>query len=586
MAILPKTRELISKEIAPKLANILPSLRPTKKDKNEVENRLADIENVQEMIVKKMSEEKQFSGAFDYYHQTSPSSVAPNVLNHYFGRDLHFLRQYYQVCSPIDQLIFGKRFDQLRALSDCVADNPKKIGWRVVHKQQDSPKFRVTNEIEKHCRWFEELIQSPNSARHPGKFPDVLVAMAESKMLFDRVPIEKCEHLNYKGYGRPASYLIPDAATIKPTTWVLHAMAGASGYSGKNGVEQARSIVSDSQQTAQQLLSYNTQVREVAKQLVKKNNNLIEQTEYERLMSGVIEWVQQMPDQLISAGYTRNNISVFIGNHSPQVNAWGWSSGSSFERSFAFGEVIFKMTGYNQEIFDSRMPEGLLTIVNSGVDKKQKQQLHERMYEEGSDRYNNMLVHYVNDPEKDIKYTRLRDKPHDMQFKDMFILYVKLKCAAYGFDYTELNLEDGKSSGQGGSGSHEKRMDNQAATGIRSDTRYHAHCLTEALIAPWSKDYKMEFVHDVTETEDEVKLKKEKMSYTSIYETRVEDNLEEEWWNDAPKEYREELKEYGKYSYIPGLTDAGRVQLIVKDKDLAAQKEMQEQAEDEEKQVG
>jgi len=323
---------------------------------------------------------------------------------------------------------------------------------------------------------------------------------------------------------------------------------------------------------------------DIAKQISKRSNNTANE-EFDRLRSGIIQWVQQMPDRLVSAGYTDKNINVFIANHSPQVNTWGWSSGSAFERSFEFGEVICKMTGYNKEIFDSRMPEGLLTIVNAGVDKRGKQQMHERMNDEGADRYSNLLVQYVNDPDKDIKYTQLKQKPTEMQFQQMFMLYVKLKCSAYGFDYTELNIEDGKSGGLGGSGAHEKRIEQQSAAGIRSDSKYYAHCLTEALISPWSKDYKMEFIHDSAETKEEVELRTSKMAYKSLFETRIEENLEEEWWKEAPKEFREDLKRYGQFSYIPGMTDTVRGQLIQKVMDQDLQKEMAEQEQQQEEET-
>lgn len=556
-------------------------------------DRISDIESMQQTILKKMEENDQNSAAFDYYHQMTPNSISPNVLEQLYGRDLFFLRQYYQVNSPIDQLIFSKRYEQLKAVSECVADNPKKVGWHVVHKQHDSPNFKVTKETEKWCRFFEELIQSPNMIRHPGGFPNVLISMAESKMLFDRLPIEKLGHKGYYG-NKPASYLIPDAATIKPTTWVLNTMSGSRGYSGKSKEDQARSMVYDSRHTVNQLLGSSAYgqgyaneqaIKSAAKQL-SKNSGDPEMYEAARLRENVIVWVQQMPDKQLAAGYTNDDLRMFISNPSTQVNTWGWSSGSAFERSFAFGEVIYRMMGYNQEIFDSKMPEGVLAIVNSGVDKRGKQQLHERMSDEGADRYTNLLVEFVNDPEKDIKYTKLKDKPTDMQFQAMFTLYIKLKCSPYGLDYTELNLEDGKSGGMQGAGAQTKRMDAHAATGVQSDTRYYAHCLTEAIILPWSKDYKMEFVHDVTETEDQVKLKKEKMAYTSVQETRIEDNQEEKWWQDAPKEFQEELKGYSKYFYMPGLDGAQKTQLIMKDKELAAQKEMQAETEEGEEHPG
>jgi hypothetical protein len=557
-----------------------PAIRQGRKKKLEkLEVDFSDYKNqinsLVDQISKKSSDNYQYSAAFDYYRQTSTTGPNSNVLEQLYGRNLSFLRQYYHVNSPIDKIIFGKRNEQMRILSDCVADVPGKIGWRVVHKDSDSPKFKTTPEIEKQCRWYEELIKSPNRTRHPGRHQDAFISMLESKMLFDRIPIEKLEHLDYRGSGAPASWLVPDAATIKPTTWVLQAMGGAPGYTGKNQRDQVQRSVHNSQTTAKQLLAYNTEV--YAKNMAKKNGTS-EAHELYRLNSGLIKWVQEMPDHQISAGYTDNDISVFIGNPSPQVNAWGWSSGSAFERSFAFGEVIFKMTGYNAEIFDSKMPEGIISINDSGRDKRGKQQFHQRMLEEGSDRYNNIMVQFVGDPEKDVKYLKIKDKPTDMQFQQLFILYVKIKCAAYGFDYRLLNLEDGKSGGMGGSGAAEKQMDLQNEMGIVSDTKYIAHCLTLALIDPWSPDFRMEFVYDVSDSEEKLKILKSKLEVSSsVSEIRKSENLEADFWKAAPKEHQEKLKKFSWPLYFPTMTNAQVVQIVLKEMDIEQQDKAMEQ---------
>lgn len=542
-----------------------------KQQRNDI---VSEVKQITDQMTEKLKDFYQHSAAFDYYRQTSTTGPNSNVLEQMYGRNLSFLRQYYNVNSPVDQIIFQKRNEQLRNISDCIADHPAKIGWRVVHKDSDSPDFKADAKIKEHCRRFEALIKNPNPTRHPGGHHDSFIAMLESKMLFDRIPIEKLEPLDKKGSGKPTSWLVPDAATIKPTTWVLQAMAGSKGYTGKSQQNQVQRAVTNSRTTANRLLAYTPQ--DYARQL-SNSSGYSEEYELQRLTSGIIKWVQEMPDHQLSAGYTEDDICVFIGNPSPQVNSWGWSSGSAFERSFAFGEVIFKMTGYNAEIFDSRMPEGIISINDSGRDKRAKQQFHQRMLEEGTDRFNNIMVQFVGDPDKDVKYLKIKDKPTDMQFKELFILYVKLKCAAYGFDYRLLNLEDGKSGGMGGSSAAEKQMDQQNETGIISDSKYIAHCITKALIYPWSEDYRMEFVYDISDSKDKIEIiSKKQDAFTSVHETRKQENFDPDWWKEADKKFQDELKNYGKFDFIPGLTSAGRTQLIQKQMELDSNKEMME----------
>ncbi len=164
--ILPGTRNLIKNDIAPKIVKGLKSILP--KRNGEAVKDMISREDLEGMVQKLIEKNKQISAAYDYYHQSNAYSLTPNVLERMYGRDMYFLRQYLQMCSPIDQLIFEKRFNQLRAISECVEDDPKKIGWRVIHRKQGSPKFKATKETDEACRWFEALIKKPNKMRHPG----------------------------------------------------------------------------------------------------------------------------------------------------------------------------------------------------------------------------------------------------------------------------------------------------------------------------------------------------------------------------------------------------------------------------------
>jgi hypothetical protein len=212
------------------------------------------------------------------------------------------------------------------------------------------------------------------------------------------------------------------------------------------------------------------------------------------------------------------------------------------------------------------------------------------MLEEGSDRFSNLMVHLVDDPDKDIKYVKTKDKPSDMQFKELFILYTKFILAAYGMDYSELNLEDGKSGGMQGAAAAIERMDVHKQTGLVSIIDHVAECYTQALILPWCADleikFKMDFVYDTKQTKEEIEILNSKNAYTTLQEIRQEENLDLDW--NIPKDVLTKNQEYfdsvKKFYHTPGITEKNIAQLIMKEMELKQQSEMQEQAQQEEEQ--
>jgi len=541
------------------------------------------IKTLQDSL-ERIIEGQQESAQFDIYGQTNPGSTTSGVREQLYGKDLYYLRNFYlSGCAPIDEIIIKRFVNQARSLSECTRNAPKKIGWRVVAEGYDSPDFKAPKSYAEQCRWFEDLILNINKDRHPGGFKDGFLANVTNSLIFDRVAIEK---LLYTGNdlhkGKPASYIIPDPLTIKPTTWALSVMAGAKGYSGKKGDTEAEHLFKQSDSIRDMLIGEAkvSMARQLAKSKNSKARFTTENIEERLIDGGLIKYVQQMQDKQIAMGWTDEEMSVFIANPQTMINANGWSAGSPFETSFAFKEVIWRATGMNQEIFDSKTPEGFLSIRKGGIDKKARKALEERMQEEGRDRFSNIMVSLVDDPDKDIKYVKTKDKPTDMQFKELFILYTKFILAAYGMDYSELNLEDGKSGGLQGAAAAIERMDIHKQTGIVSIIDHVANCYTQALILPWCKDigmdFKMEFIYDTNQTKEQVELLKAKNAYVSINELRQEENLDQKL--NIPPDIFKKNKEYfdslQKYLYTPGVTTNNISQLLIKEMEMKHQSDM------------
>lgn len=565
----------------------LPSI--FKRNKTDLDTQIKTVEKALEKIKKGQNE----SAEFDIFGQTNPGSTTDGVREQLFGKDLYYLRSYYTAGNaPIDQIIINRMVKQASALSTCVEDSTKRIGWRVVAEGYDSPSFKTPKNYDKQCRYFEGLIKNIDTTRHPGKFKEGFIYNVRNALIYDRIAIEKLLYVNGNNAGKPASYIIPDPLTIRPTTWALSVMAGGKGYSGKSEQQEVMRLFQQSEQIRNTLVgeaktSMAQQITTSKNRVGRHTTNRMEEYNVEH---GLITYVQQMQDKQIAMGWTKDEMSVFIANPQNMINASGWSAGSPFETSFAFKEVIWRATGYNQELFDSKTPEGFIALRKGGMDRKARKKLKERMEEEGSDRFSNIAVMLLDDPDKDMKYHKTKDKPSDMQFEKLFILYVKLILAGYGMDYTELNLEDGKSGGMQGAGAAIERMDVHKQTGFISTIDHVADCYTQAIIHPWCEDldvkFKMEFIYDVSQTKEQIEILKSKNAFVSIQEIRQEENLDEDW--NVPKEILTKNKEHfdmvKKWLHTPGVTESNLGTFLTKEMELKQQKEMAEQAQEAEQQ--
>lgn len=544
-----------------------------------------------EKILEKIKEGQSQSADFDIFGQTNPGNTTDGVREQLFGKDLYYLRSYYTAGNaPIDQIVINRMVKQAQALSTCIEDSTKRIGWRVVAEGYDSPSFKPPKNYEKQCRWFETLIKNINIDRHPGGFKDGFISNVRNALIYDRIAIEKLLYTSGKNDGKPASYIIPDPLTIKPTTWALSVMAGAQGYSGKSAKSEVDHLFQQDKQVRDNLVgeSKDSMAQQITQAKNSKGRFTTEYHERDMLEGGLIKYVQQMQDRQIAMGWSSEEMSVFIANPQNMINASGWSAGSPFETSFAFKEVIWRATGYNQELFDSKTPEGFLAMRKGGMDPKTRKALKERMLDEGSDRFSNIMVHLVDDPDKDLKYVKTKDKPTDMQFEKLFILYVKFILAGYGMDYTELNLEDGKSGGLQGAGAAIARMNVNKQTGFISTIDHVADCYTQAMIHPWCEElgvkFKMEFIYDVTQTKEQIEILTSKNAFSTMQELRQEVNLDPDW--NIPKDVLSKNKEHfdmvKKWLNTPGVTSANLATFVTKEMELKQQKELAEQAQEQE----
>lgn len=564
-----------------------------KKKERDIPSEIKKLETLLEKVKKGQTE----SADFDIFGQTNPGSTNQWVREKLIGKDLYYLRNYYMSdLAPIDKIIIERFIKQARALSNCVGNTKNRIGWRVVAENYDSPDFKPPKNYDEQCRWFESLVQSINKDRHPGGFKDGFIANLRNGLLYDRIAIEKLLYTgeNKKFENKPASYIIPDPLTIKPTAWALSTMAGAKGYSGKDEESEVQHLMQQSESVRSSYIgeAKASVSQQIYNNKIKSGRFTTEAHEERLLESGLITYVQQMQDKQIAMGWTREEMSVFIANPQIMINANGWSAGSPFETSFAFKEVVWRATSMNQELFDSKTPEGFVAMRKGGMDKAARKSFKERMAEEGSDRFANLMFCFTDDPDKDIKYIKTKDKPTDMQFEKLFILYIKLIMAGYGMDYTELNLEDGKSGGLAGAGAALERMNVHKQTGFISIVNHVADCYTDALILPWCEDletkFKVEFIFDTEQTKEQIEILNAKNSFNTLQEIRQEENLDLDW--NIPKDVLTKNQEYfdsvKRFYHTPGITEKNIAQLIMKDMELKQQKEMAEQAQQEEQEQG
>ncbi len=349
--------------------------------------------------------------------------------------------------SPIDRALIDARIAQVRRVARPCWVPGKQAGFRVVHKRHDDPNFPATDAIRYRCLEVMHRLERVTPTVH-ATIRDFFTIATEEELVLDR----KAMVIYRDRLGRPTQFHLVDGATIKP------ALAALLPY-----------------MQAHELWDYERAAQRYSEEL---NNPDVDLT--------TAAWVQEIDGRPV-ATWRAEEMSVDITNPTVEIDKVLYGR-SVLEKSLAITATLGNILRYNNELFRTNFPEGVLVLFGDyspeGLEAFKRQVLAEQAAG-GNWRLPVILGGPANEG-IDAKYLKVRDTPRDAMFMELFLQHVALKCAAYRAHPSILNIQ--VMGGQANSVIFQ--VNEEYAIGLAQEEGFHglldsfASWLTRALVKP------------------------------------------------------------------------------------------------------
>lgn len=392
--------------------------------------------------------------------------------------------------SVIDRALIDARVTQIKRVARPCYVPGKQVGYRVVHKRHADPTFEMTDSIRQRCEDMMRRLEKLTPEVHP-TIRNFFAICVEEELVIDR----KAMVIFRDRRGKPVQYHLLDGATIKPRLQVL------APYMLENHLFD--------EEEAATKLSYHLRSKGQDIDLTGK------------------AWVQDINGRIMAA-WTADEMSVDITSESIEIDKLMYGR-SVLERSLRLMNVSMNIWRYNNELFRTNVPEGLLLLFGDfdpkGMEAFKKQMLAETSVG-GNWRYP-----VVNAGPKegglDAQYVKMRDTPRDAMFTELLQLTINLQCAEYRAHPSILNM-----NGLGGTNSMIFASDEEVKISLAQEEGFHglldslASWITKALIEPTDPELVLVW-EGLDRDPDEVRLSNRvvQMKFMKIDEIRALENL-------------------------------------------------------------
>lgn len=392
--------------------------------------------------------------------------------------------------SIIDRALIDLRKTQIvRVARPCYVPG-KQVGYRVVHKRYADPTFEMTESIRQRCEDMMRRLERLTPEVHPNIRNFFSIAV-EEELSIDR----KCMVIFRDRRGKPTQYHLIDGATIKPR---LQALAPF----------MLENKLWDTEEAAAR---WSYQAR-------KKGQDID--------LTGKA-WVQEINGRIYAA-WKEDEMSVDVTAESIELDKLFYGR-SVLERSLRLLNVSANIWRYNQELFRTNVPEGVLLLFGDfdpkGMEAFKKQMLAETSVG-GNWRYP-MINAGPKEGGIDAQYVKMRDTPRDAMFTELLQLTICLQCAEYRAHPSVLNM-----NASGGTNSMIFSSDEEIKISMAQEEGFHglldsmAGWITQALIEP--TDPELMLIWEGLERDpdaERIDNRLKQMRYMKLNEVRALENL-------------------------------------------------------------
>lgn len=234
----------------------------------------------------------------------------------------------------------------------------------------------------------------------------------------------------------------------------------------------------------------------------------------------------QIYDGMIITEYNQEELCFAVRNPRSDIRLFGYGI-SELEMLIPAVTSILYAWEYNQKFFSQGSAAKGIINFKGTVPEKQMQAFRRMWYQQISSVQNAWRTPIVNS--EDLQYVNLQQSSKDMEFNAWMDFLLKVSCAMYAMDPSEINFKYGNIGQRTGlqESSNREKITESKERGLRPLLRFIANEINQHLIWPINENFEFAFVGlDAATKDDTAKLNQMRVkTMMTIDELRAEDDM-------------------------------------------------------------
>lgn len=233
----------------------------------------------------------------------------------------------------------------------------------------------------------------------------------------------------------------------------------------------------------------------------------------------------QIYDSMIINEYTQNELCFGVRNPRTDIKLYGYGV-SELEMLINVITALLSSWEYNQKFFSQGSASKGIINFKGPVNNKQLQAFRRMWYQQISSVQNAWRTPITNSP--DLQYIDLQQSSKDMEFNAWMDFQLKLACAMYGMDPSEINFKYGNVGQKSGlqESSNREKVTESKERGLRPLLDFIADCINQYIVYPINENFEFAFCGLDAMTRDDVaslNMKRGKV-FMTVDELRAEED--------------------------------------------------------------
>lgn len=234
----------------------------------------------------------------------------------------------------------------------------------------------------------------------------------------------------------------------------------------------------------------------------------------------------QIYDGMIISEYNQEELCFGVRNPRSDIRLFGYGI-SELEMLIPAVTSILYAWEYNQKFFSQGSAAKGIINFKGTVPEKQLQAFRRMWYQQISSVQNAWRTPIVNS--EDLQYVNLQQSSKDMEFNAWMDFLLKVSCAMYAMDPSEINFKYGNVGQRTGlqEASNREKITESKERGLRPLLRFIANKINQYIIWPINENFEFAFVGlDAVTKDDVAKLNQTRVkTMMTIDELRAEDDM-------------------------------------------------------------